>query len=42
MCWVNVQREDQEKDGLMIWKRIEQLITELSSTARCELALFFA
>ena len=40
MCRVYVQGEDQGKDGLMIWKRIEQLITELSCTAWCELAMF--
>ena len=40
MCRVDVQGEDQGKDGPMIWKRTEQLITELSSTAWCELAMF--
>ena len=37
MCRVDVQGEDQEKDGLTIWKRTEQLITELSTW--CELAM---
>ena len=40
MYRVYVQGEDQRKDGLMIWNRTEQLITELSSTAWCELAMF--
>ena len=40
MCRVDVQGEDQGKDGLMIWKRTEQLITEVSSTAWCEIAMF--
>ena len=40
MCRVYVQGENQGKNGLMIWKRIKQLITELSSTAWCELAMF--